>query len=276
MHYRAGSYDSGAPEYIDPGAIIDFYVPDTTGVPIMIEILDEKGDRVRSFVGRTKNQQDKPEDDGAKQEEPSMQMPESAPATAGNFTLRQGHNRFIWDLRYPSETIASEDGKTFFGPGSGPMAVPGSYMVRLSKGNWSAEQPLSLKMDPRVEALGTTIADLQAQLEHNLKVRDAIGKAKRMAAEVDSLRSDLKKVPEDHEQEMDQLDKIYHRLVTLEEGSYQAPMLIDQLDYMYSMTLRADQRPGRDAYERYEQLNSELNSIEQNWTTLKNEVDTQQ
>jgi hypothetical protein len=40
-------------------------------------------------------------------------------------------------------------------------------------------------------------------------------------------------------------------------------MVIDQLEYLFEMTTRADQQPGRDAYARYEQLRGELAEIEQ-------------
>ena len=41
-------------------------------------------------------------------------------------------------------------------------------------------------------------------------------------------------------------------------GRYAQPMLLDQLEYFYSNLIRADQRPGQDAYDRYEELNSAL------------------
>jgi hypothetical protein len=43
-----------------------------------------------------------------------------------------------------------------------------------------------------------------------------------------------------------------------DEGSYPQPMLISQLDYLSGMISRADQPPGRDAYQRLEQLRSEV------------------
>ena len=35
-------------------------------------------------------------------------------------------------------------------------------------------------------------------------------------------------------------------------------MVLDQFDYLYQNLRRTDQRPGRDAYERYEQLEGAL------------------
>ena len=45
------------------------------------------------------------------------------------------------------------------------------------------------------------------------------------------------------------------------DGRYQKPMLISQISYLSSMLNSADQRPGKDAYERYEALKKQYDSI---------------
>ena len=37
-------------------------------------------------------------------------------------------------------------------------------------------------------------------------------------------------------------------------------MLIDQINYLYGMLTAADQKPGRDAYQRYDELRAELDA----------------
>ncbi len=275
MHYDGQS--SGSPQYPDPGAVIDFYWPDTTGAPPVLEIMDGEGNPVRSFVGRTKTRQKNESDNRDKEEGSNMMMPESVPGTAGEFTLRQGHNRYIWDLRYPGETVESSDGENWFGPGAGPLAVPGEYSVRLTAGDYSSEQPLAVKMDPRVEAEGTTVEDLQAQLELNLKIRDAIGRAEKIAAGIDTLQYEIEAASKNNagdeneaqrKQDAAQLDTLHQQLVTSEEGSYQTPRLIDQMEYLYYMTISADQRPGDDAFERYRELKKALDEIDKSWQEL--------
>jgi len=39
------------------------------------------------------------------------------------------------------------------------------------------------------------------------------------------------------------------------------PMLIDQIRYLQSMLSRADQKPGKDAYDRLEELKIEFNLL---------------
>jgi len=272
MRYR-GSSD--VPEFISSGAMIDFYLQEVPDEPLLLEFYNTDGERVHSFAAKVESEKDSQEGDT---DEVNMKAPGSIPGTAGDLNLKQGHNRFIWNLRYPGRTTPSDDGETYFGVGAGPMTTPGSYTVKLSIGDWSTEKPLRIKPDPRVIESGVTLSDMRAQLQHNLKVRDAIGEAQRLAAEIDSARADLKKQMEeqqtnnsDLQSDMDQLDELHAQLVTSDKGSYPPPMLIDQLEYMYFMTIRSDQRPGNDAYNRFETLNSELEQIKNEWQELKPE-----
>ncbi len=85
-----------------------------------------------------------------------------------------GHNRFVWNMRYP-------DGKRFdgmimwFGSTRGPKVVPGSYRVRLISGQDSTEQTFQILMDPRSKS---TVSDLQEQFdfltENNKKMNELV------------------------------------------------------------------------------------------------------
>ena len=47
-------------------------------------------------------------------------------------------------------------------------------------------QPLSVRLDPRIEKDGVTIADLREQLRHNLRVRDMVTEVNQLVATVDA------------------------------------------------------------------------------------------
>lgn len=266
MDYWGGG--SSVPQYPESGAMIDFYLSDLPAEGLTLDILNKDGEVIRRFVGKTEKES---KDD---------QKPEASMSAPGaeqigkpvDFKIQKGHNRFTWGLRYPGETVASDDGEQYFGVGGGPLAVPGAYKVRLSVGDWSATRDLELKMDPRIKASGVTNADLQAQLDLNLRIRDALGKAKKIAAEMDSLKSNITSAVEEGDMDEsrassinDKIAPIYNELVTSDEGSYPPPMLIDQMDYLYWMTNSADQRPGNDAYTRFNTLNGELKKIARQW-----------
>src|SRR3989304_1322652 len=78
---------------------------------------------------------------------------------------RAGMHRFIWDLAPPGawDTNPQRAG------GGGPLAVPGSYQVRLSAGGWSETKSFRVLVDPRVTQDGVTLADLEGQLGLSLK-----------------------------------------------------------------------------------------------------------
>jgi photosystem II stability/assembly factor-like uncharacterized protein len=150
-------------------------------------------------------------------------------AGMASLPVRPGHNRFVWDLRHGDD---------------GPLVPPGSYQVRLTAGGWSDTKPLRVRIDPRVAADGVTQADLVEQTAFLLKLRDAIRDARVLSEKLRDTRRDL-----------------YDRLVTA-SGPYPRPMLIDQLSNIQRMVGQADQKVGKDAYERFSDLTKELKAIQ--------------
>ena len=123
------------------------------------------------------------------------------------------------------------------------MVAPGKYQVRLTAGSWSDTKPLELKIDPRLAADGITQADLEAQTAFLLKVRDAIADARKLATSFKESRTDL-----------------YEKLVTA-DVTYPQPMLIDQLSNVARMVGQADQKVGKEALARLDDLLKELDQI---------------
>jgi len=271
--YRMRYYGGGSkvPQYPESGAIIDFNIAHITNQKITLDILKEDGTVLRRFAGKMKDSNTSSD---------RAILSDSKPTPFGkpdSIDIHQGHNRFIWNLRYPGKTVPGPDGKVYFGSNYGPLVTPGDYQVRLTIGDWSQTQNLHLKIDPRIKSNGITNNDLHAQLNLNLKIRDALGKAHRFAANIDTLRKKLKD-SENRKQTtsiLDKLNNLYNRIVTSEKGSYPPPMLIDQLNYLYHMTTSSDQRPGNDAYNRFRRLHKMLDKIAVDWKTLKNGIDIQ-
>lgn len=223
---------------------------------------------MRRFVGVAGEVEHTP----SRPDERAMGEPPVRPSSIDTFSVQTGHNRFTWELEYPGPKPPAE--------GDGPLAVPGPYQVRLSVGDWSQTRSFELKMDPRVKASGVTRADLQEQFEFNLELRDAIGTAEAIAHAIDSVRTRVTSARENGEMEnesarqlLDRLDALHSELVTAEEGSYQPPMLIDQLDYLAWMTSSADQDLGEDAFSRFETLSARLENIQSRWQSLRENID---
>jgi photosystem II stability/assembly factor-like uncharacterized protein len=104
----------------------------------------------------------------------------------------KGLNRVAWNLRYAGAEIRrppTEEESAFGGAPRGPQVLPGSYIVKLTIGDQVLEQPVEVRLDPTVNV---SSADLEAQLELQLKVRDmqtALNSALRF---LDSLENQLK------------------------------------------------------------------------------------
>jgi hypothetical protein len=269
-----GGYGRGegpsAPEYPEPGATIDFALSEgqvPSASPLTLDILTQEGDLVRRFVGTTGDT----DDASASPERRMGQLPIPA-SSIDTFAVHSGHNRFRWNLRYPGPAPPAD--------GSGPLAVPGTYKVRLSVGDWTQTRSFALKMDPRLQKTGTTRADLEEQFFFNRRLQGAIEEAEATAHAIDSMRTDVQaahdagEMPESEAKPLlSRLDELHGTLVTSEEGSYQPPMLIDQLGYLAWMTGSADQELGEDAFSRFETLRTRLDRIQQQWRSLRADIE---
>ena len=249
MRYSASGGRADQPEYPPPGVYVDYYLAGAPAGELKLEILDGKGHVVRTIASAT----------GGGRAGAALPAQErrggGAPAV---LPKREWHNRFMWDLRYSaSPASASGDPALSGGRGSGgPVVVPGSYQLRLTLGEWSQSRPLEVKIDPRVAADGVTLADLQEQLNLCLKVRDAVASARQLAAAIADARERFRADPAKSKQ----LQTLAARVVTSNEV-YPQGMLIDQFANVARMIGQADQKPGRDAYLRFDDLMKEMAAI---------------
>jgi photosystem II stability/assembly factor-like uncharacterized protein len=237
--------DPAAPDYPPLGANIDYRLS-SDAAAIQLTILDQRGQAVREFFS------DQPSRSTMEDAEPEMHDGRADPAgeDAPELERTAGMHRFVWDLRHVGpwhhEPDKSERG--------GPLVPPGLYRALLRAGAWSASREFRVQMDPRVVAEGeVSIADIEEQSAFSLGVRDALSDARRAAAQIDKAREALA----ENEDLPYALESAYQALVT-NSVRYSRPMLIDQLQYLYSNLVIADQAPGADARERFEQLGSAL------------------
>ncbi len=109
----------------------------------------------------------------------------------------QGLNRVTWDLRYQGpeprrpkmEDVDPEE--EFSGPRGGPQALPGEYTVRLVAGTTTVEKHLKVFADPTVKV---SAADLQANFEYGLKLRDLQTATNQALRAVDTLHDQIQEV----------------------------------------------------------------------------------
>lgn len=238
MRYSARRSDPADPEFPPPGAVIDYVLPPGEFVdPLTLEILDDRGTLIRRF-----SRADRPGQPATPPQ--GMRAPPGRAPAPGVLGTEAGHNRFRWDLTWPGPE--NGQGRPV---GSGPLATPGEYQIRITAGAWSSSVPLTVELDPRVEAEGVTDAQMEEQLEVALTVRDLLTSARALAARARTARtsagdtSDVGRTLGEALAELETADQTYPR-----------PMLIDQISYLYRMVTAADQELGRDAHARLEEL----------------------
>ena len=250
--YGGGGLRGSAPEYLRPGAIVDYYFESDQADSVHLEILDSSGSVVRSFSSASAVGQADTPTQGMRGPVPTVRVESGLSSSAG-------FHRLIWDLRHANVS----------GRGSGPRAIPGNYEVRLRSGSWQASRPLVLKMDPRVAADGVTVEDLRQQLEFNLSLLEVIQAAGDLVEQIDTLQE---RATEDSDLS-EALKRLEQELVTQRGDSYPAPMLLDQLGYLYRFTSPGLQRVGKDAVERLEELRGEVQQHQETFRALQSQLE---
>jgi photosystem II stability/assembly factor-like uncharacterized protein len=246
-----GSNPAEGPEYVLPGAQIDYFIASPAkATPVTLTILDASGQTVRTFSS------DGPapraggggggDDDGGNRYRPSY--PTKLAATPGM-------HRFIWDLRHSGNPPAIATASVR--PLPGPVVPPGTYTVVLTAGGQTLEQPLQLVEDPRVLASGVTLADLQEQFAHNMRVLALARDTNAAVARIRTAEAGLKARTDPAKAQA--LAPIAARLIT-PPIRYSAPGLQTHVMYLYRETADADQKVGRDAIDRYAELRKQVDA----------------
>lgn len=259
FRYRGGRGDDpAAPEFPPPGAMIDYSLGSRGARSVALEIFNASGKLVRRMASEAT------EADGQ-----SAATVNRAQRGEAELATTPGLHRVIWDLRYPAAWSASQGGRG----DRGPMAAPGEYTLKLTVDTsasgepWTATTTLAVHADPRIVKAGVTRRDMDEQLAHNLRVRDALSGARRAAARVSAA---MKRLGGATGSAADTLRKlaVLDTALNTDPIRYSQPKLVDQLEYLYGMTTSADQRIGRDAVLRYKELDEELKRLEARVTTL--------
>jgi hypothetical protein len=164
------------------GAILDYVLPQAPARPLAIEIAAPDGAVVRRFSST-----DKPARPNA-----DLYFADSWLAPPPIPTVRPGHNRFVWNLRYPPPRAVEYEYSIAAVPGGatatpeGAFVVPGTYEVRLTVDGRTLRQPLTVGMDPRVNTSEKDLAvllafqrEVDAQLARSAELAEAVGAARK-------------------------------------------------------------------------------------------------
>ena len=194
------------------GGTIDYYLASSAPTPVTLQILTPSGKVIRHYSS------DDPvlDPDPARDPEaynklcqqnpkaPDCSLPLYWPAPSMALSTKTGMHRVSWDLRFdPIADERNDLGENEGGPGAvphrtfpamdAPWAPPGAYVVRLTVGGTHYDQPLVLRLDPRVKtpvAGLTRLATLSREMyDRAASARDALASARALRSKLDALQS---------------------------------------------------------------------------------------
>ena len=249
---RAGYRTRVNPNILGPA--IEYYLPAAPTGPVTIEILDGKGNLVNSYnsdapaatAGGRGGRGGGATAEGAEpqQEDPDAPTGGRRSSPPPRVTKVAGLNRFVWDVRHQA----------------GVTVPPGQYQARLKVDTTTSTEAFSVLIDPRVAADGVTLANLQEQFEHNMRMRELVNSVNQIAARVRDAQAKMRNASATDGDTANRVNAIAAKLFT-PQVRYSKPGLQAHITYLAGMTANIDQKIGRDAIERYEVLRKELDEI---------------
>ena len=119
-----------------------------------------------------------------------------APYSGAKIPAKQGINRYIWNLRVDDLVMVPDI--SFYGSYAGYRVGPGDYKIRLTIGETSMEQPLTVQHDPRMDIRDRdTQAHQKLMSDIYIKINDlhtAIVKARSIRSQIKKMNNRIKEM----------------------------------------------------------------------------------
>jgi len=204
-------------------------------------------------------------------------------------TKNVGSNRVTWNLEgeqttevrmrtspaYAPEIKVGADG-TRSAPGAPRMSIllpPGNYTVRLSAAGRELSQPLVVRKDPNS---GGTEADINAQTAMMLELRSGLESGSQMVNQIESIRSQLLKLPSDSVAVKSAANALDQKLIDIEENLIQRrltgqgqdtvrwpPKLLTKINYLAGGLASGDFAPTKQQREVHAMFKQQLAGLRQ-------------
>jgi len=146
------------------GVLINFYLknePDTA-TSVHLKIMDSEDQIIHEFSNQAKDKKDQ-------------------------LLLKKGFNQFSWNMRYPD--AKGFDGLIMWAAGiQGPLALPGSYKVRLVYNTDSLKSDFKIIKDPRSTV---SLEQLAEQFDFLIEVRDKVSETSETIIKIRKARAQI-------------------------------------------------------------------------------------
>ena len=257
IRYRSpsGARTSEYPKYPKAAVSIDYFLHEDVNSPFKLEILNDDQALVNTYISDTTELSKDTVKRNMSTEFLNYQVTDKLKA-------KKGYNRFKWDMTATGPWNKKAENRYK----NGPLVKPGTYTAKLTINDRVLLQSFEIKIDPRVKETGISEEIINKQVDFQLKIRDLLNKALLLVDELEEEQKSIenKEITTAAEKSLlAQIEKVLDKLKT-REGIYEQPMLTSQIYYLYSMMNEADQEIGKDALDRFGELENEFNSINLN------------
>ena len=270
--------DEAAGENPPDGAIIDYSLPASVQGPVTLEILDSANKVVRRYASNDAPQSTL--EQLSKQLIPLywLRMPKTLPASAGM-------HRWVWDLRYAPPTATNYEYPISAVPHDTPrtpqgaLVLPGIYQARLTVDGKVQTAPLTIKMDPRVDA---SRADLETLFKLEYHLYDLLSSTSEADLQAHSTHEQIEKlsasVSAEIREQLETRDKELSALLSgkeKSEGGEEEPgidAVAGEASALYAQVGMADAAPTAAQQKATQHLSDESVDVLQKWETLKKSV----
>jgi len=253
IRYRYPNARSSFPSYPRTSVIIDYYIPKGTKGGVQLEILNNKNEVVSTILS------DSTKLKSTVKEVEDMNLSQVLRYVDKKLVGKHGIHRFDWDLRQKGAWVKDKK-RRYKG---GPIVAPGMYTARLTVGEQSLVQSFEVLIDPRVNDEGITSSNISEQISMQNKVISLLSDARKLEADLEKEVKSLKK--KKAKAKVARLEKVNAALKQLknDKGAYPQQMMLSQMSYLLNMISRADQLPGEEAKNRYQELVIQFNKLKQ-------------
>ena len=267
------------------GAILDYFLKTPAKSEVMLDLLDEKGNRIRHYSSKAA---------------PTNAMVGNAPdywfAPPAVLETSAGLHRFVWDLRtedpqtltygyyggkldYIEYTLPDHSipGQTPRQQPPGALVVPGTYQAVLKVGGKEYRQALTVVLDPRVHASQT---DLEEQWNVAQQITAEMGASYKAYTDYEALknaiaqRAEAAKGKDEAKALQESLVKLQKNSEAVGEGKDDTPGLGPanrDLSRYLIMVESADTKPAASAKEAAQQACNGLQKSLYAWANLNKE-----
>ena len=240
------------------GAIIDYYLKNNSTNEVTLKIFDSAGNLVRRYSSHNKPY-----------EMPEVNVPLYWIRPQQILSAEAGEHRFIWDMHYDplNEEISFPMTAIFKNTPpriNSPWVMPGTYTIQLTVNGKMYKQPLLIVMDPRVKA---PVTALRQQLDLSLQCYRGKKTCMKLSKEITDYRDNLKK-----QTQSDEIKRLDTTAALLQNNSARGSISFAKLNgefaSLFNVLQDADVAPAKRTIEAVKQLQSNLQTIEDQWKQL--------